>query len=286
MALDELKSGAGKSADLYDLLKIPGERGVVCSLAEVRKGPTLDRQEGSFGEDLNILCTFSPGEPVVILKEEGEFFLVCGAYYRGWILKKRINRITASQFENFRNPFLWAVVTEPLVTAENRQFDMGTVLPFLFEEGNFSLLHLPDKEVRLPTSSLHIGFVPYERSTLLSFARKYIGVPYGWGNAGGGVDCSGLIQRIFRCFGVFLPRNVAAQRRLPGVTYLPLWGENARKPEDLSAPALLFAKGHVLLLTEGGKHPMVLHAPHTGSLVLEEPLTEERRETLLSAVEL
>ena len=29
MALEELKSGAGKSADLYDLLKIPGERGVV-----------------------------------------------------------------------------------------------------------------------------------------------------------------------------------------------------------------------------------------------------------------
>ena len=51
MALEELKSGAGKSADLYDLLKIPGERGVVCSLAEVRKGPTLGRQEGTFGED-------------------------------------------------------------------------------------------------------------------------------------------------------------------------------------------------------------------------------------------
>ena len=78
MALEELKSGAGKSADLYDLLKIPGERGVVCSLAEVRKGPTLGRQEGAFGENLNILCTFSPGEPVVILKEEGDFFLVCG----------------------------------------------------------------------------------------------------------------------------------------------------------------------------------------------------------------
>ena len=96
MALEELKSGAGKSADLYDLLKIPGERGVVCSLAEVRKGTTLGRQEGTFGENLNILCTFSPGEPVVILKEEGDFFLVCGAFYRGWILKTRINRVTAS----------------------------------------------------------------------------------------------------------------------------------------------------------------------------------------------
>ena len=85
---------------------------------------------------------------------------------------------------------------------------------------------------------------------------------------------------------MFLPRNVAAQRRLPGVNYLPLFGENARKPEELSAPALLFAKGHVLLLTEGGEHPTVLHAPHTGSFVLEEPLTEERRATLLSAVEL
>ena len=106
MALEELKAGAGKSADLYDLLKIPGERGVVCSLAEVRKGPTLGRQEGAFGENLNILCTFSPGEPVVILKEEGDFFLVCGAFYRGWILKTRINRVTAAQFENFRKPFL------------------------------------------------------------------------------------------------------------------------------------------------------------------------------------
>lgn len=154
MALEELKSGAGKSADLYDLLKIPGERGVVCSLAEVRKGPTLGRQEGAFGEDLNILCTFSPGEPVVILKEEGDFFLVCGAFYRGWILKARINRVTAAQFENFRKPFLWAVVTEPLVTAENRQFDTVDIRnAFLCRNTNGAFKHLLGSESILIAAS-------------------------------------------------------------------------------------------------------------------------------------
>ena len=110
MALEELKSGAGKSADLYDLLKIPGERGVVCSLAEVRKGPTLGRQEGTFGENLNILCTFSPGEPVVILKEEGDFVEIqVDAALDGYVhkdyLKQRVVFEQAVSLEEERQKF-------------------------------------------------------------------------------------------------------------------------------------------------------------------------------------
>lgn len=49
---------------------------------------------------------------------------------------------------------------------------------------------------------------------VVAAARKYLGVPYRWGGTdpSTGLDCSGLVQRVFADLGVKVPRTVAEQR--------------------------------------------------------------------------
>ncbi len=52
-------------------------------------------------------------------------------------------------------------------------------------------------------------------AALATFARKFAGLPYVWGGESpdSGFDCSGLVQYVFRSWGVRLPRTAAEQHR-------------------------------------------------------------------------
>ncbi len=51
-----------------------------------------------------------------------------------------------------------------------------------------------------------------DSSSVVAIARSYLGVPYRYGGADrSGVDCSGLVMRVFATAGIELPRSCAAQ---------------------------------------------------------------------------
>jgi hypothetical protein len=52
---------------------------------------------------------------------------------------------------------------------------------------------------------------PLTRRALLTEAFRYIGSPYGWGDEGGGRDCSRLTLDVMASFGLHLPRTSALQ---------------------------------------------------------------------------
>jgi len=86
-------------------------------------------------------------------------------------------------------------------------------------------------------------------------AKKYLGVPYVFGGeTTAGMDCSGLVQTVFKDLGVTMPRVVPDQAKM-GVEVGSL---KDAQPGDLIIPK---GEGHVVIYVGDGK---VLHAPRPG----------------------
>ena len=91
----------------------------------------------------------------------------------------------------------------------------------------------------------------------LKTAEMFIGVPYLWGGTTAlGLDCSGLVQQVYRLNGVALPRDADQQAML------------GRRVEEARAGDLLFfgaeSVTHVALATSATEF---IHAPMAGGVV-------------------
>jgi peptidoglycan DL-endopeptidase CwlO len=110
-------------------------------------------------------------------------------------------------------------------------------------------------------------------SAAVQDAERYLGVPYRWGGTdpATGLDCSGLVQRVFGDLGITMPR-VAADQARQGT---PVTSLADARPGDLvtfGSPA-----EHIGIYVGDG---MMIDAPHTGAAVRIEPVgapTEIRR---------
>jgi peptidoglycan DL-endopeptidase CwlO len=94
-------------------------------------------------------------------------------------------------------------------------------------------------------------------------AKRYLGIRYLWGGTdpSKGLDCSGLVQRVFADLGVHVPRTVAEQRNVG----TPVASMKQAKPGDL----LVFGSHHIGIYVGHGK---MLHAPKTGDVVKIAPI--------------
>ena len=93
-------------------------------------------------------------------------------------------------------------------------------------------------------------------SELISYAKQFIGVPYVFGGTSpNGFDCSGLVQYVYKHFGINLSRTTKTQ-----INEGRPVGRNQLQLGDLVFPS----NGHVTLYVWDGK---VLHAPQPGERV-------------------
>ena len=100
--------------------------------------------------------------------------------------------------------------------------------------------------------------------------KKFIGIPYLWGGLSPfGFDCSGLVQTVFRRFGIYLPRDTSQQ----------ISSGEPVKLENISQLDLLFFPGHVGVCLGNG---LFIHSSTKNNGVYIESLSGEWLKNLKS----
>jgi hypothetical protein len=126
------------------------------------------------------------------------------------------------------------------------------------------------------TSSDHLA-TGVDAEAFIAQARTHLGTGYLWGGlCDAGLDCSGLVHLSLRRLGVLFPRD--ADDQYDACEHIPA---GDARPGDL----LFFAHEgrrphHVGIATGPGR---MLHAPETGSVIIEEAIDPARRSTLIGA---
>ncbi|WGW12669.1 C40 family peptidase [Saxibacter everestensis] len=92
-------------------------------------------------------------------------------------------------------------------------------------------------------------------ASVVSIAKRYLGVPYVWGGSSpSGFDCSGFTGYVYKQVGVDLPRTSSAQRGAGKIV----------SQSEAKAGDLVWHSGHIGIYLGDGKK---IHSPQTGDVV-------------------
>ncbi|WP_457596926.1 SH3 domain-containing protein [Hydrogenimonas sp.] len=194
------------------------------------------------------------------LSEDGGWAFVRSSFAEGWVPVRDIAYIDGATVATLEAaPLAVLLADEAPVYDEAGRFAFyaksATLFPLAGERGAFWRIRLPEG------STLKKGWLPKAWSTpmplpmtpenVACIAGGLLNEPYGWGGLAGDRDCSATVRDFFAPFGVWLPRNSAAQARIGRV--ISLRGLSPRKKERLIVEkgvpfrTLLYMKGHIML---------------------------------------
>ena len=236
-------------------------------LADVRAAPSADAE---------LVDQSHYGENVAVLGERGDWRYVQGPdQYFGWLHLDDLATLTG-----YAERFVVAVLLADVRDAARADAEViarlpaGTSVPAtVASPDSWRELHLGPgwRTGYVAMSELaDVRALPHRYPTAddyLKTAETFIGVPYLWGGTTAlGLDCSGLVQQVYRLNGVALPRDADQQAML------------GRRVEEARAGDLMFfgAKSvtHVALATSATEF---IHAPMTGGVVERSHLGGDRK---------
>jgi hypothetical protein len=203
-----------------------------------------------------------PGTPLFIAHTtpDGRWHYVECPVAGGWVDTQDIAPINAEFRRAYRTGRYAAIVRDNVSLAEN---SAGTGAVFPVKEGSssggilrvlFPVRNGPQAalgEAALGPEDAVLKPMPLTPGNIARIGNAMMGRHYGWGGMFGNRDCSALTRDIFTPFGLWLPRNSAAQARVGSAC--PLDGMSPGDKEalilDRGVPfaSLVAARGHIML---------------------------------------
>lgn len=147
------------------------------------------------------------GEHCEVLETAKDFLMVKCHYdgYEGWCQRSQL----ADMGEQFFEPSYVAGFTgEVLINGQ------GAVVPHASQVGNGELRAGPYHILSLANNVYRPSDDDDKSELIRAFAFRYLNTPYLWGGKSVfGVDCSGMVQQVFKMAGVWLPRDSGDQAK-------------------------------------------------------------------------
>ena len=153
------------------------------------------------------------GELCLIEDQYQEWFKIRVQFddYEGWVEKKQLGLIDEKTYNQIANQPVKTYVNAPIAFVRSKNGEtpvlLGSSLPF-FENGTFKI----GDETWTFSGGEDYQCSKQTPERLSFWALKYMKTPYLWGGRSlFGIDCSGLVQNVFRVCGYSLPRDSAQQ---------------------------------------------------------------------------
>lgn len=134
--------------------------------------------------------------------------------YEGWIDRKMLLSVTEEFAVRYQSetPMLTSEVFN-IVTKEgdygSKLIVAGSVFPFFDAEGK--QMQIGEDRYTLVSKIRDVG-IDSLRDLIIDYALMYYNTPYLWGGRTPyGIDCSGLVQMVYRMAGIELPRDASQQ---------------------------------------------------------------------------
>ena len=210
--------------------------------------------------------TLPAGMPVMVFHttRDGAWFLVESPLASGWIQARDVAFVDKAFQDTWKSSRLAAFTYDnvPLRSAGVYQSMacIGTVLPLRSQGEKDATVLFPVRRLD-GWAEVGVSLIPDGGGVLAPMPLKFtaqavaeigdrmLGQSYGWGGLYGNRDCSSMMHDLFTPFGIWLPRNSAAQAR--NGQFSSLEGLSARAKDALilreAEPfrTLLWMKGHI-----------------------------------------
>lgn len=179
----------------------------------------------------------------------------------GWVKSDGISYVDIKTIESAQKSEKVFIVEDnyPLRDSSNRFLAysrIGMILPLEREEGDSYYVKTYDRNntvsiVAIPKHSAHLGASKINKKDLVAIGNQLLKNTYGWGGMYGERDCSSMIRDMFAPFGIWLPRNSAAQARKGEIiSFVGLSNDEKLsmiKNRGVPFETIIYLKGHVLL---------------------------------------
>uniref|UniRef100_UPI0039A76110 C40 family peptidase n=1 Tax=Ornithobacterium rhinotracheale TaxID=28251 RepID=UPI0039A76110 len=151
------------------------------------------------------------GEKVEVLKTKKNWIKIKADFdaYEGWIDEKHLQEISQDEFFNTESPCLYTAEPFNLIVAHNEPTTLPLGAEIRNAEGGTFQLGEDTYEIFCETKQVQ-GLI--SREELILLAKNYLNVPYLWGGKSNfGIDCSGLVQQVYKFAKIHLPRDAKDQ---------------------------------------------------------------------------